>query len=72
MTLIRIVAVLLVAAGVLALAYRGFSYVEETHDVDLGPIEFEVQERERVELPVWLGVGLVAAGTGLLIVRRGG
>jgi hypothetical protein len=70
MTPARIAAVVLIAAGVLALAYRSFSYVEETHDVDLGPIEFEVKERERVEIPVWLGVALVAVGAGLLLTRR--
>jgi hypothetical protein len=34
--------------------------------VDLGPISFEVQEKEHVNLPIWLGVGLAMAGGAIL------
>lgn len=65
-----IVAVGLIVLGLLALVYGGFSYTRETHDIDLGPIEFEVEEKERVNVPVWAGVAGVVAGTGLLLVGR--
>jgi hypothetical protein len=63
----QIVAVLLIVGGVLALAYRGFSYTKETHEAKIGPIELQVKEREHVNLPVWLGIGAVAVGAALLV-----
>ena len=64
---VRLLAIVLVVAGVLALAYGGFSYTKETHDAKIGPVEINVEEKERVRIPVWGGVALVAAGTGLLL-----
>lgn len=67
MTTRQIVALLLIVGGVLALAYRGFSYTKETHDAKIGPLEVHVQEKERVNLPVWLGAGAVVVGAVLLV-----
>jgi hypothetical protein len=67
MTTRQIVALLLIVGGVLALAYRGFSYTKETHDAKIGPLELHVQEKERVNLPVWLGAGAVVVGAVLLV-----
>jgi len=67
MNALKIVAVALVAAGVLALLYGGFSYTKETHDVKLGPIEFSVKEKQTVNVPVWAGVGAIAVGCLLLV-----
>jgi hypothetical protein len=68
MAIRKILAVALLAAGVLALVYRGFTYTRETHEAELGPLKFQVKERERVDLPVWAGVALVVAGGGLLLI----
>ena len=67
MTTRQIVALLLIVGGVLALAYRGFSYTKETHEAKIGPLELHVQEKEYVNLPVWLGVGAVVVGAALLV-----
>ena len=72
MTTKQIVAVLLIVGGVLALAYRGFSYTKETHEAKIGPIELNVKEREYVDLPVWLGVGAVVVGAVLLVTGKKG
>lgn len=63
---LKIVGIVLVTLGVLALVYRGFNYTKETHDAKLGPIEFQVKEKDRIEVPVWLGVSAVVVGAGLL------
>ena len=70
---IKLVGVILVVAGVLALIYGGFSYTKQTHDVKLGPIEFSVKEKESINVPVWAGVGAIAVGALLLLVggRKG-
>lgn len=61
-----ILGVLLLVGGILALVYGGFSYAKETHDAKLGPLELAVTERERVDVPQWLGVAAVVAGGALL------
>ena len=67
MNAIRLAAIVLIVAGVLGLAYGSFSYTKETHDAKLGPIEISVQDRERVNVPVWAGVGAIVIGGGLLL-----
>ena len=48
----RILAVALMVAGALALAYGGFSYTSETYEAKLGPVEIATTEKERVNVPV--------------------
>ena len=62
----RMIGIVVLALGILALAYGGFSYTRETHDVKLGPVEFSVKEKERVNVPLWAGVALSVVGAGLL------
>ena len=64
----RIIAIILIVAGVLGLAYGKFSYTEETHDAKIGPIEMSVKDKETVNIPVWAGVGAIVIGAGLLLV----
>jgi uncharacterized membrane protein len=66
----KVLGIVLLAAGVVVLAIRGFSYTKETHDAKLGPIELSVKEKEHVTLPTWLGAGLVVVGGALLVVGR--
>lgn len=63
----RIVGIVLLVCGGLSLAYGGFSYTKNRSEVDLGIVSFEVRERERVNLPIWFGVGLLVLGGGLLM-----
>jgi hypothetical protein len=70
MSAIRIAAIALIVAGILGLAYGGFSYTKETHSSKLGPIELTVKDKERVNVPVWAGVGAIALGGILLVARR--
>ena len=63
----KIVAIILIVAGVLGLAYGKFSYTEETHDAKVGPIEMSVKDKETVTIPTWLGIGAIVVGAGLLL-----
>jgi hypothetical protein len=56
----------LIVAG-LALAYGGFTYTKDTHDADLGPIHMSIKDKERVNIPIWAGVGAVVLGGVLLV-----
>ena len=66
----RLIAIVLLAAGVLALVYGGFSYTKQTHDAKVGPLEISVSEKQRVNVPVWAGVILVVAGAGILLTGK--
>lgn len=65
----KLAAFVLIIAGVLGLAYGGFTYTKETHETKLGPIEFTVEDKETVNIPVWVGAGAIIAGVLLLVVR---
>jgi hypothetical protein len=60
-------AIVLLIAGALALAYGGFSYTSETHEAKLGPVEIAITEKQRVNVPVWAGVAFLVVGGGLLL-----
>lgn len=66
----KMLAIVLIVAGGLALAYGGFTYTKETHQAKLGPIELSVKDKETVNIPVWAGVGAIVAGMALLFVRK--
>lgn len=70
MNSIKLVAIALIVAGVLGLAYGGFSYTKDTTVVKLGPIEVSAKEKQTVNVPLWAGIGAIVVG-GLLLVMGG-
>lgn len=64
------IAIVLIVLGILALAYGGFSYTKETHEAKLGPIEFSVKDKERVNIPMWAGIGAIVIGGVLLLGKK--
>jgi uncharacterized membrane protein YidH (DUF202 family) len=67
MNAVKGVAIVLILAGALGLAYGSFSYTKETQQVKLGPIELSVKEKQTVNIPVWAGVGAIVIGCVLLL-----
>jgi hypothetical protein len=63
----KIVGLLLVIGGALALMYGGFTYTKETHETKIGPITLSVKDKETVNVPIWAGIGAIVIG-GLLLV----
>jgi len=64
----KLLGIALITAGILGLVYRSFSYTKETHEAKLGPIELSLKDKETVSVPVWAGVGAIAAGGALLVL----
>ena len=64
----KIAAIVLIVAGVLALAYGGFSYTKEKKVLDLGPLQATTRTRETVPIPPLLGGAAVAAGVVMLVM----
>jgi multidrug transporter EmrE-like cation transporter len=66
MSPLKIVGLVLIIAGLIALAYGGFSYTKSSHDVSLGPVQLQVNKKEQVDVPKWAGIAGVAVGVALL------
>jgi hypothetical protein len=64
---IKVLGIVLLVGGILGLAYGGFTYTKSTSTTDLGPISLEVKDRERVNVPLWAGLGLAVVGGALLL-----
>jgi len=70
MNSMKMLAIVFIVAGGLALAYGGFTYTKDTHQAKLGPIELSVKETQTVNIPLWAGLGLMVAGVAMLFVRK--
>lgn len=65
---LKLLALALVAAGIVALVYGSFTYTKSTHDAKIGPLELSVKDKETINVPVWAGVAAVVAGGVLLFI----
>ncbi|HSL17157.1 MAG TPA: hypothetical protein VLB51_04555 [Methylomirabilota bacterium] len=72
MSALKIVAIVLIVAGVIGLVVGGITYTKTTHDTELGPLKLSVTDKETVNIPVWAGVGAIVVGGALLLVGRKG
>ena len=66
----KIIAIVLIVAGVLGLAYGKFSYTAETHEAKIGSLELSVNEKQMVSIPTWAGVAALVAGGLMLLVPK--
>jgi len=62
----KIVGIVLVVAGILALIYQGFTYTKKENVVDMGSVHITADTDKTVNLPPYVGVALVIAGVGLV------
>ena len=67
---VTIVAIVLIALGVLGLVYKKVTYTEESHDAEIAGIELSVKDKETVAVPQWLSLGAIAIGAILLVAGR--
>ena len=67
MSALKIMAIVLIVAGIAGLLYGKFSYTKETHDIKLGPLEMSIAEKQTVNVPVWAGI-LAIVGGGVLLI----
>lgn len=68
MNAMKMVGIVLLVAGILGLAYGGFTYTKETHETKIGPLTLSVTDKETVNVPIWAGVGAIVLGGVLLVV----
>ena len=72
MSALKIVAIILILAGIAGLVYGKFTYTKATHEAKLGPLDLSVKEKKTVNIPLWAGVAAIVAGGLLLVVPRSG
>ena len=70
MKLTIIIGVVLIALGVAALVYEGWSYTTDRQVADLGIAEIRATETETIPIPTWVGVVLVVAGVGAILLGK--
>jgi uncharacterized membrane protein YidH (DUF202 family) len=63
----KIVGIILIVIGVIALAYGGISYTRQETIIDIGPIEATAERRETIPLPPVLGALALVGGIVLVV-----
>lgn len=66
---VKLIGIILIAAGGLGLVYGGFSYTKESTALKLGPLELKVQEKKSVNVPLIVSAGAIVIGVFLLVFK---
>jgi hypothetical protein len=65
-----LIAVILIAVGIMAFAYQGISYTTKEKVVDLGPIQLSADKTRTLPLPPIVGAIALVGGIALLVMGR--
>lgn len=68
-----VIAIALIAVGIIALAYQGITYKSREKAVDLGPIQVTTERTRSIPLPPIVGAIAIIGGVVVLVVggRKG-
>jgi uncharacterized membrane protein len=66
----RIAGFVLIVVGILMLVFTGFNVQTEEKLVDLGPVEINKKENNRVGWPTYAGGFVLLGGIGLVLMSR--
>ena len=64
----KIVAVLLIIVGIVALVYQGITYTTHEPVLKIGPLEATAEKEKTIPLPPIIGVAMIAGGIVILVV----
>jgi hypothetical protein len=65
---VKLIGIVLIVLGLVALAIGGISYIDRDTVADLGPINVQTEERKTIPLSPILGIAAVAGGIALVAV----
>ena len=68
MSALKIIAIILIIAGLAGLLYGQLTYTKATHEAKVGPFDFAVKEKRTVNIPRWAGAAAIIAGALMLFV----
>jgi hypothetical protein len=63
----KLIGVLLIVFGLVALALGGFSYTKREKVLDIGPLEATTETRETIPLSPIVGLAAIAGGVALVV-----
>jgi hypothetical protein len=63
-------AIILIAVGIMAFAYQGFTYTTREKVVDLGPVHVTAERTKTLPLPPIIGVIAAVGGIVFLVFTR--
>lgn len=66
----KMLGIVLIVLGALALAYGGFSYTKEETAFKVGSLELNVEEKKNVNVPMWAGIGAIVVGGVLVLTGK--
>jgi len=66
----KLLAIALIAIGIIAFAYQGISYTSRDTVVDLGPLHVTAERSHTLPLPPIVGAIALAGGLALLFMNR--
>ncbi len=66
----RLLGVLLIVLGIVALAFQGFTFFTQERVVDAGPLKIDVARPHTIILHPIVGIAALAAGAVLVIAGR--
>jgi hypothetical protein len=64
----KVIGVILIVIGIVALAYQGITYTTKEKVVDLGPLKVEAEREKTIPLPPIVGVAALVGGIVLVVV----
>lgn len=67
MSMLRIVGIILIILGIVALVFQGISYTKRERVIDVGPIHATADEKKTIPLPPVLGAIALVGGIVLLV-----
>ena len=65
----KLLAIALIAIGIIAFAYQGISYTSRDNVVDLGPLHVTAEKSHTLPLPPIVGAIALAGGLALLVMN---
>jgi hypothetical protein len=65
----KLIAIVLILVGILAVGYQGFTFITREKVVDLGPVEVTKEHKKTVFLPPVVGGLILVGGIALLVMN---
>ena len=65
-----LIAVILIAIGIVAFAYQGITYTTREKVVDIGPIQMTTEKTKTIPLPPLVGALALVGGIVLLVMGK--
>ena len=65
-----LIAIILLALGIVAFVYQGITYTTRKNIIDLGPLQVTSEKNRTLPLPPIIGAIALVGGVGLLVMGR--